>query len=693
MTLPSGYLELEYITTSGSQYINTGFTSNANMSAEFKFEQLNQWKGESLLFGSAWSGNDVLMHLNNGTSATLYWGSGYASGTLALNTPTVVIVSKNKYVINGTTYTTSGTPSNWRVMMFGGISSYYTAQVRLYYLKIWNSGTLVRDMIPCIRISDWKIGMYDKVNSVMYINARSTTDNFIAGPVKGITQSQIEYHNYINADGSSWLDTGICADDIGKMSCKFRMNFYPQDGTYRAIFGAQAPSSPYKTLIVRWYSNYIYASVNYVNTISLQYPKIYESYTFDMDVSSSGVYSSSLGGTSSSTSTTAGLAKANLFMFASNNCTSIVNPCHGRIYYMKLYNKSKTLIRDFVPAEISDLGIPGFWDEVNKQFYISCGTSTVSADDRPPRCNFGTIRYIECNGTSSNYINTSRNPNTQRWNTSAITVSFWAYMTSWPSFNRPISCTEGGGWCYQLSGGYISFPCYISGSYRYVSLTTPPSSMSGWHFICATYDGLALRIYYDGSIQATTSLFSSITNISYNGSTNIFIACEASGSSPTSPYFNGSISNLRVITSCLTAQEIQQLYNAGYNNNINIDFNGKYDDSTMFNFVPVCRRSDYTPGLFDLAQGVFYPSNGSSKFDGTVLVETSAEHGTISPSKEAKINTTVSIDGNTTINYASLGLYDENDEFITRDNPYTFTAVENRTLNLKSIPAGSCTIL
>lgn len=692
MTLPSGYLELDYITTSGSQYINTGFTSNANMSAEFKFEQLNQWKSESLLFGSAWDANAVLMHLHNGTSAYLYWGSTAVTGTVALNTPTIVTVSKNKYVINGTTYTTSGTPSNWGVMMFGGIDSYYTAQVRLYYLKIWNSGTLVRNMIPCLRISDWRTGMYDQVNNVMYVNA-SSSGNFLAGPVKGITQSQVEYHNYINADGNAWLDTGVCADDIGKMSCKFRMNYYPQDGTYMAIFGAQAPSSPYKTLIVRWYSNYMYASVNYVNTISLQYPKIYESYTFDMDVSSSGVYSSSLGGTSSSTSTTAGLVKANLFMFASNNCTSIVNPCHGRIYYMKLYNKSKTLIRDFVPAEISYLGIPGFWDEVNKQFYISGGTSTLSADDRPPRCNFGTIKYIGCNGTSANYINTSRNPSAQRWNASSITVSFWAYMSSWPSFGRTVSCTESGGWNYELSGNYISFPCYISGSYRRVALTTSTSSMSGWHFICATYDGLALRIYYDGSLQATTSLFSSVTNISYNGSTNIFVACEASGSSPASPYFNGSISNLRVITSCLTAQEIQQLYNAGYNNKIIINFNGKYNESTMFNFVPACRKSDNTPGLFDLAQGVFYPSNGSSKFNGTVLIETSAEHGTIESIGDIDVGTNVSIENYTQIGYASLGLYDENNDFITRDNPYKFTAVENISLNLKSIQAESCIIL
>jgi hypothetical protein len=113
----------------------------------------------------------------------------------------------------------------------------------------------------------------------------------------------------------------------------------------------------------------------------------------------------------------------------------------------------------------------------------------------------------------------------------------------------------------------------------------------------------------------------------------------------------------------------------------------------MFNFVPACRKSDNTPGLFDLAQGVFYPSNGSSKFNGTVLIETSAEHGTIESIGDINVGTNVSIENYTQIGYASLGLYDENNDFITRDNPYKFTAVENISLNLKSIQAESCIIL
>ena len=40
--------------------------------------------------------------------------------------------------------------------------------VRIYYLKIYNNGILVRDFIPVRRKSDGKIGMLDKVESKFY---------------------------------------------------------------------------------------------------------------------------------------------------------------------------------------------------------------------------------------------------------------------------------------------------------------------------------------------------------------------------------------------------------------------------------------------------------------------------------------------------------------------------------------------
>jgi hypothetical protein len=51
----------------------------------------------------------------------------------------------------------------------------------IYYFKIYDNGTLVRDMVPARRNSDGVLGMYDTVTNTFFTNAG--TGEFIAGPV------------------------------------------------------------------------------------------------------------------------------------------------------------------------------------------------------------------------------------------------------------------------------------------------------------------------------------------------------------------------------------------------------------------------------------------------------------------------------------------------------------------------------
>jgi hypothetical protein len=45
-----------------------------------------------------------------------------------------------------------------------------SASMKLYYLEIYDNGSLVRSFIPCVRNSDSQIGLYDIVNGVFYQN-------------------------------------------------------------------------------------------------------------------------------------------------------------------------------------------------------------------------------------------------------------------------------------------------------------------------------------------------------------------------------------------------------------------------------------------------------------------------------------------------------------------------------------------
>ena len=47
--------------------------------------------------------------------------------------------------------------------------------MRLYYLKMYSDGDLVRDYVPCYRKSDSVIGLYDLVSKTFYTNQGSGT--------------------------------------------------------------------------------------------------------------------------------------------------------------------------------------------------------------------------------------------------------------------------------------------------------------------------------------------------------------------------------------------------------------------------------------------------------------------------------------------------------------------------------------
>lgn len=148
----------------------------------------------------------------------------------------------------------------------------------------------------------------------------------------------------------------------------------------------------------------------------------------------------------------------------------------------------------------------------------------------------------------------------------AITISLWAYQSSWSSFTRPISCTEGGGWNFEASGNYISFQCGTgtsSNTYKPVnSQKTYASLAAGWHMFTATYDGLASKIYIDGVLDNTATSYTTKTPIFYNSSNGIFIGAEAGGNqtTPAGTYFNGRISDVRIYATALSADDIKELY-------------------------------------------------------------------------------------------------------------------------------------
>ena len=187
-TLPSGYTELEYIQSSGSQYINTGFIpkydSRIVLDAEVTDSSI-----VCALFGArgAASGtnplSNTLFSLSGGAIRSDYYGSSVSSTTTVSGR---TIFDKNKNVVsfgsNTITNNSSTASSNQTLFLFAvqtAGSATLLATMKLYACQIYDNGTLVRDFYPCTNESG-AVGLYDLVGKQFYSNAG--TGAFVAGP-------------------------------------------------------------------------------------------------------------------------------------------------------------------------------------------------------------------------------------------------------------------------------------------------------------------------------------------------------------------------------------------------------------------------------------------------------------------------------------------------------------------------------
>ena len=189
----TGYTQLEYLESTGTQYINTGIapTNNVGMSVKYAWTRLGNSR---YIFGS-YNPHYYLGITSKGVMAGAY---GPSAGNTVLST-SVSVGTIYQYDINlynsgtvqfvGLTPVTTLTPKTFNdthkrfISLFsvddGGNKGF--SESRIYHMQITDGSALVRNFIPARRNSDGELGMYDTVSNTFFTN--SGTDEFIAGPI------------------------------------------------------------------------------------------------------------------------------------------------------------------------------------------------------------------------------------------------------------------------------------------------------------------------------------------------------------------------------------------------------------------------------------------------------------------------------------------------------------------------------
>lgn len=180
-SLPSGYTQLEYIKSSGAQYINTGVTVSENTGLLFEYQQNPDTSGCICGCDQGWMSSGIII-VNNIISF-----GGTASGVaLGLNDGVKhqislqngVFKKDGAVIFTGSGVFTSSIPFCLFALNRNGAFQEYSS-VTMWSFKIYNADECVRNYMPC-KNPYGEIGMYDLVNNQFYKNAG--TGEFIAGP-------------------------------------------------------------------------------------------------------------------------------------------------------------------------------------------------------------------------------------------------------------------------------------------------------------------------------------------------------------------------------------------------------------------------------------------------------------------------------------------------------------------------------
>ena len=396
----TSYTPVEYIESSGTQYIDTGFKHNQNtrILADIDFSSssaqysapFGSWGGGSTskrMFGAEWSG----------TVFTTYYGPGNGYNIGDQSGRKTWDFNKNVYSIGNVSHTSTSTTFQslyndliFCVSNYNGMPTSGKATMKLYSFKIYDNGTLVRDYIPVINESNVAC-LYDLVGGKFYhnkgtgtFNAGNTTGNAVdlsdkaRTILKGYVGTPMSYTpvEYLESDGNQYIDSEITTATIYKVEAVasntfgLTINNITYGGT---VLGARVSSTD---------SNFQYCNGAYNefvglggNQASLTRNTSTNVLTINYNKATYSVTSTNYN-ISGSTNITNINTPLNIYVFGLNN-NGTGSGGTWRIYSLKMYDSSNNLLRDFVPA-LDENNVACLYDLVNSNFYYNKGTGTFT---------------------------------------------------------------------------------------------------------------------------------------------------------------------------------------------------------------------------------------------------------------------------------------------------------------------------
>lgn len=203
--LPNTYQRVEYIESTGTQYIDTNYFINPKTKIECEFQFTDSTIKQQRVFGSVDSANTRLdCYVKDSLQLGWNWTEQENQTNLNVNTNHTIDTNKHKIVIDGANKTvklddiysssiagnlTKTSTTSLTIMAYVRPQAQAFAYLKLYDFKIYDNGELSRNFVACYRKSDNVAGLYDLVNDIFYENSGTGTFNVGANKNNVITPS------------------------------------------------------------------------------------------------------------------------------------------------------------------------------------------------------------------------------------------------------------------------------------------------------------------------------------------------------------------------------------------------------------------------------------------------------------------------------------------------------------------------
>ena len=380
--LPSGYIKLQSIRSTGSQYIALACKADSGLAVTV---ELCSNSTSGAIFGARDASNTIGVYRNGNVSGYARYGSRYCSFS---NFPSSFSQRYRVYVSNSQATVNNFSPTG-RVDYSISPSTFAT-NLQLYLLAENLNGTVQNQhaaelfsviidnglpFIPCLNPTGVP-GLYDPNTGKFYASASAT--DFVAGPaVTTSLPSTYTKTDYIEATGTQYIDTGY----VPNSTTRVVLDFESTGADFGCLFGARTSSNSgdSKNTFGMWVQDAT-AFPHYGDGVYNQKPitkPVNTRLTIDMNGATT-----TIGDTSVTFDSATFGSGCNLTLFGMNTMGNIDSRrAVGKLYGAKIYSGS-TLMRDFVPC-INPSGVAGLWDKLTGAFYSSAeGAFTVGKNHR-----------------------------------------------------------------------------------------------------------------------------------------------------------------------------------------------------------------------------------------------------------------------------------------------------------------------